>query len=303
MYEDTIQLTIFTPTYNRKHTLPRLFQSLKTQHDYRFIWLIIDDGSDDGTEELVKEWQKERLPFEIRYHYKSNGGMHTAHNSAYKLIDTELNMCIDSDDKLAPGAIEIILHLWNDIGRKLPKCAGIIGLDVDFSGAVIGKRFPDELTRTTLSGYYASGGKGDKKLVYRTDIMKSLPEYPVFEGEKYNSLAYKYLLCDQYYYLLTTNSSLCEVEYQTEGSTKSMYRQYLNNPKGFAFTRKVDMILYPASLRRLFVTGIHYCSSSFIAKDASFIRNSPRKILTVLCIIPGFLLTIYIKLAVKFSYR
>ena len=99
-------LTVFTPAYNRAHTLPRTYESLCRQDCKDFIWLIIDDGSTDNTSELVKEWMSKDNGFEIRYIYKENGGMHTAHNVAYEHIDTELNTCIDSDDKLAEGAAE-----------------------------------------------------------------------------------------------------------------------------------------------------------------------------------------------------
>ena len=68
------QLTVFTPTYNRKHLLPRLYESLKNQTDQNFIWLVIDDGSTDGTEELIKQWQKDRI-IEILYFYKKNEGI------------------------------------------------------------------------------------------------------------------------------------------------------------------------------------------------------------------------------------
>lgn len=95
-------LTVFTPAYNRAHTLPRTYESLVKQDCKDFIWLIVDDGSSDNTKELVEEWQKKENGFEIRYIYKENGGMHTAHNVAYENIDTELNVCIDSDDELAP---------------------------------------------------------------------------------------------------------------------------------------------------------------------------------------------------------
>ena len=85
---------------------------------------------------------------------------------------------------------------------------------LDFNGKIIGKRFPKNLKNTTLSGYYQAGGSGDKKLVYRTDVITKYPEYPVFEGEKYVGLNYKYLLCDQEYELLVMDEILCNVEYQ-----------------------------------------------------------------------------------------
>ena len=155
-----ILLTVFTPAYNRAHTLPRTYESLLQQECKEFIWLVVDDGSQDNTAELVKQWQSKDNGFEIRYIYKENGGMHTAHNAAYEAIDTELNVCIDSDDMLAPGAVEKILQKWQEVRH-----AGIIGLDADFEGKLIGKGFPESLTETTLSGYYAAGGSGDKKLI------------------------------------------------------------------------------------------------------------------------------------------
>lgn len=294
--DNTKLITIFTPAYNRAHTLPRTYESLCAQSSKDFVWLIVDDGSVDDTADLVKKWQSIDAGFEIRYIYKKNGGMHTAHNTAYESIDTELNVCIDSDDKLADGAVEAIARKWEAVRDK--GYAGIIALDADFDGKIIGKGFPDDLAETTLSGYYAAGGAGDKKLVYRTDVIKSYPEYPTFEGEKYVSLAYKYLLIDQSYKLAVLNKVLCNVDYLPDGSTNSMFREYLKNPRGFAFWRKIRMT-YPDSTKRLVVDCIHYCSSSIISKNRSYIKESPKKILTVLCTPFGFLLTIYIKRKAK----
>lgn len=289
-----IELTVFTPAFNRAHTLPRTYQSLLQQDCKDFIWLIIDDGSTDGTADLVRQWQGLDNGFEIQYIHKTNGGMHTAHNVAYENIHTELNVCIDSDDCLAEGAVQFILDFWHTKGST--QYAGIVGLDADMSGCIIGTKFPVDIQETTLNGFYASGGKGDKKLVYRTDIMKNLPPYPVFEGEKYVSLGYKYLLCDQKYLLLTTNQVLCNVDYQPDGSSATMFRQYLCNPKGFAFIRKVHM-QYGTSRKRIFIECIHYCSSSIIAKNKHFIKESPRKFQTVLALPLSIVLTglIYVK--------
>ena len=144
-------LTVFTPAYNRAHTLPRTYESLCRQNCKDFIWLIVDDGSTDNTAELVRDWQCRDNGFEIQYIYKEKGGMHTAHNAAYANIHTELNTCIDSDDMLADGAVEKILRKW--AGVKDKGYAGIVGLDADFEGKLIGKDFPVAMTEITLSGY------------------------------------------------------------------------------------------------------------------------------------------------------
>lgn len=290
-------LTIFTPAYNRAHTLPRTYQSLLNQDCKDFIWLIIDDGSTDHTGELVHKWQEKDNGFEIRYIYKMNGGMHTAHNTAYENIDTELNVCIDSDDELAEGAVSKILDKWANVKDK--GYAGIIGLDADMNtGKVIGAGFPTNMEETTLVDYYANGGYGDKKLVYRTEVINQYPPYPVFEGEKYVALGYKYRLIDQEYKMAILDDVLCHVEYQIDGSSRTMYKQYLANPKGFAFWRKVSM-QYPESKKRVFVDCIHYVSSSILSKNKKFIIESPRKGLTIIAIPFGVALTLYIKSKVK----
>lgn len=287
-----IRLTIFTPAYNRAHTLPRTYESLLQQDCKEFIWLIVDDGSQDNTAELVRQWQSQDNGFEIRYIYKENGGMHTAHNTAYENIDTELNTCIDSDDRLAAGAVRKILTKWESVRDR--GYAGIIGLDSDFDGQIIGKGFPEGMTETSVIGYYAAGGSGDKKLVYRTEIINKYPSYPVFEGEKYVALSYKYRLIDQDYKMAVLDEILCNVEYQPDGSSNTMWRQYLKNPKGWAFWRKVCM-QYPISRKRMVVDCINYVSSSLLYKNRRFIAESPRKLLTILCIPAGALLAGYTK--------
>ena len=289
-------LTVFTPAYNRAHTLGRTYASLCAQTCKDFVWLIVDDGSEDETAELVRAWQQQDNGFAIEYIRKENGGMHTAHNVAYENIRTELNTCIDSDDRMPPDSVELILDKWAQV--KDQGYAGMIALDADFDGNVIGADFPEGMKETTLSGYYAGGGSGDKKLVYRTDVINSYPAYPVFEGEKYVALAYKYRLIDQQYKLAVLDQVVCEVEYQADGHSTSMWREYLRSPRGFAAWRKVCM-QYPESKKRLVVDCMHYVSSSLIAGNRRFIQESPKKALTVLMVPAGLALTRYTRCKAK----
>lgn len=289
------KITVFTPAYNRGYIIEKCYRSLCNQTCKDFVWLVVDDGSSDNTADLVKEWQKLDNGFEIKYVYKKNGGMHTAHNTAYENIDTELNICIDSDDSMPIDAVEKILAFWKENGSD--EYAGIIALDVyESNNKVIGNELPNKKS-TTLMGYYNNGGNGDKKLIYRTDVITDTPKYPEFEGEKYVGLAYKYHIVDETKELLIMNEPVCIVDYQEDGSSFSMWKQYYNNPKGFAFFR-ISQMKYQSG-KALFKTCIHYVSSSIISKDRKFISKSPKKLYTIVAIPFGILLSAVNKYKVK----
>ncbi|PKP24328.1 MAG: glycosyltransferase [Bacteroidetes bacterium HGW-Bacteroidetes-2] len=284
-------LTVFTPTYNRAYCLHQVYESLCRQTSQDFLWLVIDDGSTDETNDLVASWKKE-AKIEIHYHYKENGGMHTGHNVAYSLIDTELNVCIDSDDYMPEDAVELIIKKWKKEGGN--QFAGILGLDIDKNGNVIGTKFPEDLMHCKYSELKRKHGVvGDIKFVYKTDIIKKYMPYPVFKGEKFVPLGYPYALIDKNYDMLCSNEIYCIVEYQPDGSTKNIIKQYINNPKGFAHERKKLMVAWPFFMDR-FRFSIHYISSSIFLKNKNFIKESPRKIMTVFAIPFGVLLHLYI---------
>lgn len=273
-------LTVFTPAYNRAYTLPRTYESMKQQKNTDFIWLIVDDGSSDDTAELVRQWQSEDNGFEIRYIYKENGGMHTAHNTAYELIDTELNTCVDSDDALAPDAVQIIFDAWQKVKDR--GYAGLLGLDAQFDGTVIGVGFPDGMIDTTLGGYYLGGGRGDKKVILRTDVVRQYPPYPTFEGERFVPLSTLYNMIDLDYKLSVLDRVVCLVEYMPDGSTHNMTRQYFRSPNGFRYGRLIDL-RRPLPLKRKLKTYVHYAAESILA-DKPIIKDAPSKLLGLLSV-------------------
>lgn len=277
-------LTIFTPAYNRAHTIGRTYESLCRQTCKDFEWLVVDDGSVDNTKELVEAWIHENK-IQIRYIYQENQGMHGAHNTAYRNITTELNTCIDSDDYMPDDAVEKILSFWSKNGSD--KYAGIIGLDVSMcDGAVIGTDFAD--LAITLTTYYDNGGSGDKKIVYRTAVIQQYPEYPLFKGEKYVSLATKYFMIDQDWTLLTMNEPLAVVEYQSDGSSLNMYRQYKLNPQGFVYDRKLVLSNNPRLLKKAKYC-CHYIANKLLACQFDIISDSPAPLMTFVMLPIGFL--------------
>jgi glycosyltransferase involved in cell wall biosynthesis len=134
-------LTVFTPTYNRAHTLARLFESLQRQTSRDFRWLVVDDGSSDDTETLVKHWQA-TSNFTVEYVFQQNRGKHCAHNAAVARATTELFMIVDSDDELLPHAVDLITSTWRGMSpEQRAGVAGIWTLCADPAGNLIGGPF------------------------------------------------------------------------------------------------------------------------------------------------------------------
>lgn len=284
------RITVFTPSYNRADLLPNLYGSLIRQNSRDFQWLVIDDGSTDNTREVVAEWIREKK-IDIQYVYKKNGGLHTGYNKAIECMDTELSICIDSDDYLTDDCIETVLEFWDE--HKAEDIAGFIGLDIRPDGSVIGGLLPD--TKTVDPLWLTEQDAGDRKYVIRNDCYRKVYPMPVFAGEKNFNPHYLVLKLCRDYKFLVLNKPLCVVNYQPDGMSANIFRQYVNSPRSFAELRRVIMENPNTSLPYLVKTTIHYVSSSILSKNKHFVRESPRKLLTVLAIPFGLLLTGYIK--------
>lgn len=296
------KITVFTPTYNRAFCLGNLYQSLLNQTNKNFCWLIIDDGSIDNTLANVNLWKTENK-IEIEYIYKENGGMHTAHNTAYDFIKTELNVCIDSDDMMTNDGIEKILNFWES--NKVHNCGGIYALDIDVKGNVIGEKFPDDLLSFKGWGckeiFYGDFNaksvkiKGDKKFIAVTKILNQYPKIPVFKGEKYYSLYYKQHFIERDYIILILNEPVCIVNYLPEGSSANMYSQYLNNPNGFKHLRLLMISMAP-TFELKFTQAVHYINSCLILRQFNFWKSTNNKLLITISIPFGiclYLLTLH----------
>ena len=280
-------ITVFTPTYNRGHILSRCYESLCQQTSYNFKWLVIDDGSSDGTGDLVQKWIEQEKRFEIAYQYKENGGLHTAFNLAVDLSDTEVFVCFESDDIFTADAIAIIEKTWAKIADS--DCVGFITLCKDMNGNLIGKQYPDDI-KTVWYHEHRTIAPGDKQYVFQTSALKQVFQMPAFPGEKYFDPKYRFFALDHIGPLAVTNEIFDIVDYQAEGLTHTMMRQYYNSPNSFAEYRKLYMQLPDRSVAYRFKQNVHYVASCCLAgKLDRAIEESPRKVYTVLAFLPGLL--------------
>lgn len=183
-----VELTIFTPTYNRKNLLKGAYTSLKKRTNKNFEWLIVDDGSTDGTGDLVDSFIRQEREFPIRYFYKENGGKHRAINYAVKKAQGTYFIILDSDDELMDNAVQKIsewcCNIEND--SSYDSFAGVAGLRITREGKVIGgsgdgKRKVIDATNLQRRKLKISG---DKAEIYKLSILKGYP-FPEFKGENF----------------------------------------------------------------------------------------------------------------------
>ncbi|MPT30864.1 MAG: glycosyltransferase family 2 protein [Chryseobacterium sp.] len=284
-------ITVFTPTYNRAHLLPKLYESLKDQTSKNFKWLVIDDGSVDNTKEVVETWINEN-EIEIAYHFQENIGMVAAHNTAHYLMDTELCVCIDSDDHMPNNAIELILDLWDKHGYD--DCAGMVGLDAYTNGNIVGTRLPD-VKECKFSELYTNYKiSGDKKFVHNRKVFNKYLPYPRLGNEKFPVTSYLYLFIEQKHKLLIFNEVFCIIEYMEDGLSNNLIKQYRDSPNSFAFYRLAKM-KFALNYKERFQNAIHYISSKLLGDRKSILKDSSAKLTTILAFPFGVLLYLYIK--------
>lgn len=238
-----MRFTVFTPTYNRAHTLERLYQSLQRQSYQEFEWIVIDDGSTDETESLFAEWQKSNRQFSIAYKKIKNGGKHRAINRALEIAKGELFFIVDSDDYLLDDSLEIVDRVEKSVPLNLKKdFAGVCGQDIYADGSLVGSTYIGsqylDISYLDIKRY---GITGDKKEVFYTDVLRKFP-FPEFEGEKFicEGLVWG-RIAKAGYKLRYFNEPIYIVEYQPTGISNNFDEIQKSSPKGWALTIKEDI--------------------------------------------------------------
>lgn len=225
-------ITVFTPAYNRASTLERLYKSLQAQSHTDFEWLIVDDGSTDGTETVARKWLAEENAFTIRYIKTENGGKHRAINAGVKEARGEAFFIVDSDDCLPPRAVERIAEVFASVAKD-GRFAGICGLKADMGKkkALYNSAEAAGKDCSMLDIRYKYHIKGDMAEVFKTEVLKEYP-FPCFEGEKFLNEAVVWNKIAEKYIMRYIGDILYYCEYLPGGLTSSIRKQYRNSPQG-----------------------------------------------------------------------
>lgn len=222
-------VTVLTPAYNRGPLLKVLYDSLQKQTVKDFQWLIIDDGSTDDTREIAASFSGAGFP--VEYHYKENGGKHTALNFSHPYIRGELVIIVDSDDYLTEDAIETILTDWEKC-KNISGIAGFSFLRMRPNGLILSKAPPRDYYVSDFIHYRTNQHvDGDQCEVTRADIFKKYP-FPVYRDERFMSEGILWRAIGRNYKTVYRSKPIYICEYLEGGLTKSGRAFRMENPYG-----------------------------------------------------------------------
>lgn len=281
-----MQLTIVTPTYNRADKLPALYESLCQQTSDEFHWLVVDDGSQDGTKQVIEKMEQEGRLL-ISYLYKPNGGKHTALNLAIKTVKTELFFIVDSDDVFTPDAVETILRDWDRV-RDQDLC-GIGYLRGYDSSKVIGNLYTaDGLVDTFINERYNRGINGDKAEVWVTKCLQEAGGFPEYPGERFISESVLWIKLARKRKMLFRNKIIYITEYLSGGLSDSGRALRFRCPHLMAYGSLETMSKEFSWKIRLKETLLYIVYCKFGHWSLKQIFHCPYKFLVLVGYLPGW---------------
>lgn len=302
-----MQITVLTATYNRAHLLGDLYDSLCRQTSKNFIWIIIDDGSSDGTKQLCEKWLHGNNGFKIEYWYIENGGKNRAINLGVARVETPYTMIMDSDDYLVDDAIEKMNKAIAGVsGMKtiagvsgMKAIAGVSGKSGEFDITSLNQLQKDYIDASNLERKEL-GINRDCCEVYKTEILRLHPFMP-WKGEKFvpEEIVWNQIALEGYK-LRWFNFTTCIVRYQEGGLTKGAWSLLKNNPMGYAMMFN-HRLLYEKSFQNMCYNTIQLISCTILGHHLKYLLKSNNKFLTMLLFPIGWAVAIrrYMQLARK----
>ncbi len=287
--EERKTITILTPTYNRAHTLKYLFDSLKTQTNFDFKWLIVDDGSTDNTKELVSSFLTK--DFDILYKYKKNGGKHTALNKGIKLIDSPLVFIVDSDDYLKSNAIETIIKKYN-IHKDEPDICGFSFLRQKPNGELLcnSKLAIDGIKDTYVNCRINNYNFGDMAEVWFTDKLREFP-FPEYQNEKFIGEDTVWIQLSGIYNLYFYNDIIYISNYLADGITLNRRVHNLSSPNGCFKRAQIFLnanIKFRVAIKSMIQFQVYGRFANIMNKN--LYKGTNRKLLFCLFFIPSYII-------------
>lgn len=290
-----MKISILTPTYNRGNLLEKLYQSLlqNSKNEIEVEWLIMDDGSTDSTKDRIEKWQKEKkIP--IYYFWQENQGKMKALNNLVEKATGELLIECDSDDYFMSDAFQMIKEVYEKEGKQENDIYGMCFLKLDQQGNNMGNLFQKKKT-TMFDLYFKQREQGEKSLVFKTEIRKQY-KHQLEKKEKFVTEARMYHKMDLDYQMLCSNKPIMICEYQKDGYSKNIKKQFQENPYGYFeyFKEIFDQDMKKVTWKKRLYVIKHYILFTVLTKAKQArknIKGFENKILYNILYVPGILKT------------
>lgn len=290
-----MKISVITPTYNRAVLLRRLYESLVQNSGFgvEIEWLIMNDGSNDNTKQVVEKIRQENNSIKLKYYYQENQGKMVAINKLVEKATGDLIIDCDDDDYFVPNAFEIVKKVYGE--KKDEKSIyGFCFLKYDQDGKNMGNVFKNDKT-TMFDLYFKEGETGEKAIVFFSKIRKKY-RHELVKNEKFITEARMYHKMDLDNQIICINEPIMVCEYQQEGYTKNIINQFKVSPFGYyEYFKEIyehDMKNVPFS-KRLYVIK-HYILFTYLTKNKKSLKNikgNLNKFLYILLYIPGIIKT------------
>lgn len=225
-----MKLSILTATYNRAELLKKLYKSIINNLENRLEieWLIMDDGSEDETSNVVKKFIQESK-IEIKYYMQQNRGKMAAINNLMEYVTGDLIVDCDSDDYFSDNAFTIILEEFEK--NKKENLYAICFLKQKENGNIDGTMFKNE-TSTMFDLYFKEAATGEKNLVYYANVRKKY-RHELENNEKFITEARMYHKMDEKYKIKCINKPITIGDYQENGYTSNIQKTFISSPFGY----------------------------------------------------------------------
>lgn len=229
--------SICIPIYNRENLINRTLNSIVKQTFLDYEVIVIDDGSIDKSNDIVKQFIKDNPNKKIKLETKINGGKHTALNRGIKIAEGKFFIILDSDDYLSDDALLMAHNLIESYDQKF----GIIGKAAYQDGSVIGDCFEGKMEYIDYvdfhfgKGFTIRGNKfGDCFECNKTKLLKKnqFPEDPRTKFVPESYIFDKIGLEDK---LVCSNNIFLIKEYQVDGISNNYETFMKKNYIGFLY--------------------------------------------------------------------
>ena len=295
-----MKISVLTATYNRANLLSKLYESIvnNLNENIEVEWLIMDDGSTDETQNLINKFIEENK-FQIKYFFQENEGKMQAINNLIENSQGDLIIECDSDDYFTNNAFEIIKEEYEKNKTEFQKCYALCFLKYNQTGKNMGNNFKKEKSKM-FDLYFKEGENGEKALVFKSNIRKQY-KYELENGERFITEARMFHKMDEKYDIICINQPIMICEYQDEGYTKNIDKQFKNNPYGYFeyFKEILQKDMKGVILKKRLYAIKHYILFATLAKKKNIVKNIRsfwNKILIIILYFPG-------KIATKIRFK